>query len=192
MTTMTMPSSQGPRNPVIVEGEGPVPSPFMVIGEAPGRSEIEDGRPFVGRSGQLLRSTLVEFLPLHAFDFGTKSEDVFYITNAYKGDVGDGNRTPTKEELDDHFPLLLEEVKAVNPSGILLVGATATHLFLPDISMREANGVRFEVEQENGHDQLYPVYHPAAVLRNPNFLEDFRYAIARFVLTTEVLHKYER
>lgn len=186
MTKMTTQSSQEPRNfPVVVEGEGPVPSPFMVIGEAPGRSEVEQKRPFVGRSGQLLRETLVEY---HT----EKDVDAFYITNAFKGDVGDGNRTPTKEELDAHFPLLLAEVREVNPAGILLVGATATRLFLPGIAMADANARRFEVEQEEGVDQLYPVYHPAAVLRNPRLREDFRYAIARFVLTTEVLHRYER
>lgn len=177
MTTET-----SPKYPVIVEGQGPVPCPFMVIGEAPGRNEIVEQRPFIGASGQLLRDTLREF----GESIGITDEGI-YITNAFKGDVGEGNRNPTKDELADHFPILQEEVKAVNPAGILLVGRVATNLFLPDVSLRDVQGKRIWV----GDDHLYPCYHPAAVMRNPQFKEDFRFAIARYVLTTEVLSRYE-
>jgi len=178
-----IPSSEQPKYPVIVEGEGPVPSPFMVIGEAPGRTEIADGRPFVGKSGELLRQTLKEY-----DYYGHNPELWCYITNAFKGDVGEGNRNPTKEELDDHQGILMAEIESVNPSGILVLGSVAVRRFLPNTArMADVVGRRMVVEGQ----QLYPCYHPAYILRSWNKLEDFRFAVARFVLTTEVLSKYE-
>ena len=176
--TMSQPTSLTTTNPVIVEGQGPIPCPFMVIGEAPGRTEIERGEPFIGKSGQLLRDTLAEF-----------GSQECYITNCYKGDVGEGNRNPTREELDDHWPLLMEELGRVDPAGVLLVGAVAIRRFLGNnTDLVSVVGERIAHEGR----QFYPVWHPAYILRQPSRLENFRYAVARFVLTTEVLSKYER
>lgn len=183
MTTRTLAS---PNYPVVVEGCGPVPCPFMVVGEAPGREEIKEGLPFVGASGKLLRQTIEEF---GGFDFPILNT---YITNAFKGDVGAGNRNPTQEELDDHWPLLVDEINRVRPVGILAVGAISVGRFLPDRPrMGAANGGRVAVTVGDVDTQLYPCYHPAYILRNSKVNEEFRYAIGRWYLTTEVLSRYE-
>lgn len=164
-------------NPVAVWGEGPVPSPYMVVGEAPGRNEIEQGKPFCGRSGDLLDAAL---------EYAGLARGAAFVTNAYKGDVGSGNRNPTSAEILDHRPYLLDELAAVQPRGILLLGRIAAEAFglefgrLGDIVGRRLGGAS-EVP-------LYPSYHPAYVLRGGYSQEEFKYDVARFVLITRVLY----
>lgn len=157
-------------NPVVVSGVGPVPAPGMIIGEAPGRKEIEDGRPFVGRSGELLDSALERA--------GLLREQL-YVTNVYKGDVGTGNRNPTREEILDHSELLDEELSAVNPSAILLLGRVATNSFLPyGGGMAELVGRPLVVR---GYT-IIPCWHPAYILRNYSRLGDFQRIIDDFAV----------
>lgn len=166
--------------PVVVPGVGPVPAPGMIIGEAPGRKEIEQGKPFVGRSGTLLDEALVR---------AGATRERFYITNVYKGDVGSGNRNPTEDEIRDHRHYLRAELEAVRPSGVLLLGRVAVLSFLPDI---ERLGDHVTRRYSIGGIHYYPCWHPAYCLRNKSALSDFKYTVMKFVLVTGVLDAHSR
>jgi uracil-DNA glycosylase family 4 len=89
---------------------------IMIIGEAPGQNEDEQGLPFVGRSGQLLDKILA------SVNLSTERE--VYISNAIRCRPPN-NRTPVAAELEACQPYLLEQIRLVNPKIILLTGATA-------------------------------------------------------------------
>lgn len=166
--------------PIIVPGIGPIPCPYMIIGEAPGREEINVGEPFVGRSGEYLDEALSRI--------GLDRHDV-YITNVFKGDVGSGNRNPNPQEIAAHGESLRSEIASVDPTGILLVGAVATRYFIPEVKrMGDVVGRRISI---NGR-HLYPIWHPAFILRgNTGAGSEFDRQIARWRLTTEVIYAYQ-
>ena len=148
----------------IVNGEGPLNAPLMIIGEAPGREEDYNGRPFVGRSGKLLSATLAKL--------GIKREDV-YITNVVKCRPP-YNRKPFSQEIDRCLPNLLKEIASITPRVIITLGLSATNAIInPGMTMGEINGQVFEL----GDAVVVPVYHPSAVLRNPNLRESFERAL---------------
>lgn len=141
-----------------VAGSGPTPAPFMLIGEAPGREEDETGLPFVGRSGKLLVSALM--------NAGIYREEV-YITNTYKYRPPD-NRKPTREEIESHSAFLHSELRLAEPKIIVLLGNTALEAF----SGFKMTGVTKYRGTELG---LYPpakvfaTFHPSAGLRSPTY-----------------------
>lgn len=182
MTTGQQESPQSPKYPVVVPGVGPVPALGMIIGEAPGRSEIREGRPFVGRSGERLDTTL---------RLWHRRSEQFYITNVFKGDVGAGNRNPNWDEIRDHFPLLREEVAEVDPKAILLLGRFACSRFNINVSMRDAVG-SYEVGMDRDFPELngrylVPCYHPAATMYDIKTLPQFQEQVGRFVELTQEL-----
>lgn len=145
-----------PKYPVVVPGVGPVPALGMIVGEAPGRNEIEEGRPFCGRSGNLLDEALERA--------GVSRESLF-TTNVYKGDVGSGNRNPTADEIADHGHYLDDEIASVRPSAILLLGSVAVGAFgIHGRRMADLVWLRLRVGRLPG-GYVFPGYHPAYVLR---------------------------
>lgn len=132
---------------------------LMVIGEAPGTEEDRLGKPFVGRSGQLLDQILqaVHLDP---------EKDVF-ITNAVfrlpPGDDGKPLRKPTSEEIAFYKPYLLEIIRLVDPVVMLLTGNVATESLLGQVGITKLRGQWFEW---NGRYAM-PIFHPAYLLRNP-------------------------
>lgn len=147
------------RNHVIF-GEGNFKAEIMIIGEAPGREEDLQGRPFVGKSGQLLDKILA------ACGF-TREEHVF-ISNIVKCRPPD-NRVPTSQEANICKPWLLNQMELINPKIIILLGATA---------LKYMAGPEHRITRERGtwincYDRLaMPVYHPAALLRDPSLKQD--------------------
>jgi len=103
------------RNHVIF-GEGNANADILIIGEAPGRDEDIQGRPFVGKSGKLLDKILA------ACGF-TRSKHVF-ISNIVKCRPPD-NRIPTPGEASACMPWLLEQIELINPKILILLGSTA-------------------------------------------------------------------
>jgi DNA polymerase len=139
-----------------VFGEGNPNADIMVIGEAPGADEDQQGRPFVGKAGQLLTKILesVEF----------KREDVF-IGNINKCRPP-GNRQPSKNEVEACEPFLKKQIELIKPKFILALGLTAANtLFKSNYKMSDIRGKLFDY---NGIQTLV-TYHPAALLRNPNW-----------------------
>ncbi len=139
-----------------VFGVGNLNADLMVIGEAPGADEDAQGEPFVGRAGQLLTKIL------EAIQF--KREDV-YIANILKCRPPE-NRKPNPEEVEECEPYLWKQIDLIKPKLILCVGLTAAHTLLK--TEESLTALRASVHNYHGVPTLV-TYHPAALLRNPNW-----------------------
>lgn len=157
------PLHKSARNPC-VWGEGPEDAEVMVIGEAPGRQEDERGRPFIGQSGQLIRSELAK-AGIH---------DV-YITNVVKCRPPD-NRTPTPAEAKTCAAYLAEEINHVKPRFVITLGALASKTVLKKPKITQAHG---QVVNGPGYQGM-PVFHPAYALRDMSKLPMIKSDLARF------------
>lgn len=139
-----------------VFGVGNPTADIMVIGEAPGADEDEQGEPFVGRAGQLLNKIL------EAVHF--KREDV-YIANILKSRPPN-NRNPLPEEVEAHVPILYKQIALIQPKLILCVGRTSGTTLLN--KQTTLGALRQTFHDLHGLPVLV-TYHPAALLRNPNW-----------------------
>lgn len=138
----------------VVVSRGNPQAPLLIIGEGPGQQEDEQGKPFVGKSGQLLDKIMasVELDP---------ARDV-YICNIVKCRPP-GNRVPTPTEVAACKGYLLEQIRLVNPQIILLTGATAVKGILGlKEGITKIRGQWFEWEGR----LCMPIFHPAYLLRN--------------------------
>lgn len=140
-----------------VPGEGSMTADIMFIGEGPGFYEDRDGRPFVGRAGKLLDKLL--------YSIGLRREDVF-ITNMVKCRPP-SNRDPLPVEINACRPYLDSQIKTIDPKVVVTLGRYALTKFFPGESISKARGKPLKWENLI----LYPVYHPAAALRNPNLYQ---------------------
>jgi len=139
-----------------VFGEGNPDARLVVIGEAPGADEDALGRPFVGRSGQLLDKIL------QAVQF--RREEVF-ICNIIKCRPPP-NRNPLQDEIACCMPWLLDQLDLINPSMLLLLGKVAANTILQNtLSLGAMRGKIIRWKQFD----CVVTYHPAALLRNPNW-----------------------
>src|SRR3989344_6041114 len=119
----------------LVFGEGDPDCQVLFIGEAPGAKEDEFVRPFVGRSGQLLRKSIREL--------GWKEEDV-YITNIVKRRPPE-NRAPLPEEITAYKPFLTLQIEIISPKIIVPLGRFSMNYFLPEAKISRDQGHLFEV-----------------------------------------------
>lgn len=141
----------------MVFGGGNPDADLMLIGEAPGAEENKTGKPFVGRAGQLLNKILA------AINF---SRDDIYISNILKHRPPD-NRNPLAEERDKSMPFLLRQIDLVSPKLILALGKVSAQSLL---NRRETlTQMRGQFHTFRDQYQLLVTYHPAALLRNPNW-----------------------
>ncbi len=139
-----------------VFGVGNPRATLMVVGEAPGADEDAQGEPFVGRAGQLLNKIL------KAINF--EREDVF-ICNILKCRPPN-NRKPLPEEVEQCMPYLRKQIAMVKPKVILCLGLTAAQNLLGTLeSLGSLRGKKLSFEGI----PLMVTYHPAALLRNPNW-----------------------
>jgi len=136
-----------------VPGEGNPRASIMFVGEGPGAVEDEQGRPFVGRSGQLLTEMLTEA--------GIPRSDVF-ITNVVKCRPP-GNRDPLPEEIQACRHWLDRQIEAINPSLIVTLGRISMSRWFPGGRITRIQG---QVRNIGGGRRAMPLFHPAAVLRN--------------------------
>lgn len=141
-------------NPVF--GVGDPHADLVVIGEAPGRDEDKQGEPFVGRSGQLLDKIM------EAIHF---SRQDIYITNIMKSRPP-RNRDPEAEEVEAHIPILYKQIALIQPKIMLCVGKVAANTVLDRRS--SLSSLRGEEHDFYGIPVM-ATYHPAALLRNPNW-----------------------
>jgi DNA polymerase len=138
----------------IVFGEGSPGAELVFVGEAPGGDEDIEGKPFVGRAGQLLTRIIVAM--------GLTRQDV-YICNILKCRPP-GNRNPLPVEIAACEPFLIRQLEAIKPRVICALGSFAAHTLLKsEILISELRG-RFYHYQGI---PLMPTYHPAYLLRNP-------------------------
>lgn len=139
-------------NPVI--GEGNLNARLMFIGEAPGEQEDLQGRPFVGKSGQLLTKIIQAM--------GLKREEV-YIANILKCRPP-RNRDPYPQEVENCLPYLFFQIEIINPEILVLLGRIAGIALL---------GTQFSITKMHGQifyfrgRKVIPSFHPAYLLLNP-------------------------
>lgn len=137
----------------IVLGEGNRNADIMLVGEGPGADEDAQGRPFVGKAGQLLDKMF------SAIDM--RREDL-YITNVVKCRPP-GNRTPLEEEAQTCLPLLRMQYYLIRPKIVVCLGATAArYVYDHDARITRVRGTWLE----KGGAWFMPTYHPAALLRD--------------------------
>ncbi|MDO8515786.1 MAG: uracil-DNA glycosylase [bacterium] len=149
----------------LVFGEGNAHAKVMFIGEAPGFHENEARRPFVGRAGKLLNKLIEEI--------GWKREDV-YITNIVKRRPPE-NRDPSPDEIAAYSPYLARQIEIIDPLVIVTLGRFSMNYFVPTLKITKDQGKVFRL----GKRFLYPVFHPAAALRSPDMMEEFRKSIKK-------------
>jgi len=138
----------------IVFGSGNPNADLMCIGEAPGAEEDVQGKPFVGRAGQLLTRMLQSV--------GWNRDEV-YITNIVKCRPP-GNRNPEPDEIASCQPFLLAQLAAIQPKVILALGSFAAQTLLK--TRESISKLRGRVHPY-GSMVLVPTFHPAFLLRNP-------------------------
>jgi uracil-DNA glycosylase len=139
----------------VVFGEGDTNADLMIIGEAPGRDEDLQGRPFVGRSGQLLDRLIAEEAGLR--------RDQTYIANVVKCRPP-GNRDPLPEEIAACRPFLEAQVEQIRPRVVLTLGNFSTRLLLD--TKQGITALRGRAYPWGpGGTVLVPTFHPAAALR---------------------------
>ncbi len=158
-----------------VPGEGNINSKIVFIGEAPGEKEDLSGRPFVGRAGKLLETMLDKI--------GYKREDV-WIGNIIKHRPPE-NRDPLPDEIQACEGYLAMQLKAIAPVMIVTLGRYSMNYFLPEAKISRDRGSLIKLKDFN----VYPVYHPAAALRNPTMMRDFA---QDFVKIPKVLEEAEQ
>ncbi len=150
-----------------VPGEGSSLAKIMFIGEAPGRSEDEQGRPFVGAAGRLLTEALQEA--------GLSREEVF-ITNIVKCRPPN-NRVPKDEERSACRPYLERQIGLINPKIVCVLGRTAYESLLGGGSITSNRGRVVK----RGSRHYFLTVHPAAVIYNPDLKSVFRRDILNLV-----------
>jgi DNA polymerase len=146
-----------------VPGEGPADARIMVIGEAPGWNEDQQGRPFVGAAGKFLEELLGAA--------GLKRGDVF-ITNVVKSRPP-GNRDPLPDEITACAPFLQRQIDTIDPDVIVTLGRFSMAKWFPGERISRIHGQ----PKKDGKRLIVPMYHPAAALHQQalkaTILEDF-------------------
>lgn len=139
-----------------VPGEGPPDAQLMVVGEGPGKNEDETGRPFVGQAGKLLDDILAAI---------ECPRPTVFIANIVKCRPPQ-NRKPAPDEAGACIPYLHRQIDLIRPKVLLAMGGTAAESLL---GVRQSLGsLRNKVHDFRGIP-LVVTYHPAALLRNPNW-----------------------
>ncbi len=142
-----------------VAGEGSASAEIVFIGEAPGANEDKEGRPFVGQAGKLLNKGL-NAIKLERADI--------WIGNIIKHRPPN-NRDPLPSEVLACKPYLDKQLQIINPKLVIPLGKYALNYFLPTASITKTHGTLLQ----NDRFKIYPLYHPAAALRNGEFMTSF-------------------
>src|SRR3954462_4335252 len=163
----------------IVFGMGNADADLMFIGEAPGAHEDQQGKPFVGRAGQLLDELLA--------GIGMTRERDAFIANVLKCRPP-GNRDPLPEEIEECTPWLMRQIDLIQPRVICTLGNFATKLITQSpVGITKCCGRPQDREIAGVAVTVYPLFHPAAALRTPAVLQRLREDFARLpeLLATE-------
>jgi len=155
-----------------VLGEGSHDAKIMFIGEAPGKNEAEQGRPFCGAAGKLLDKLLE--------GIGILRADV-YITNIVK-DRPPSNRDPLPSEIELYAPFLDRQIEIIQPKCIATLGRFSMEYIMRKFGLSfelgpisKAHGKTYEAEAPwGGTLKIAPQYHPAAAIYNQSLVETLK------------------
>tara|TARA_B100000214_G_scaffold196210_1_gene142013 strand:+ start:1194 stop:1925 length:732 start_codon:yes stop_codon:yes gene_type:complete len=139
--------------------DGNVDAEIMLIGEAPGNQEDIEGKPFVGKSGQLL-DKILETININR-------------TNCYISNIipwrPPGNRNPTAEEISMCLPFIKKHIELINPKVLLLVGSISSKSILnKNLGITKLRGEWHIYKDGEIEIPALPIFHPAYLLRRPN------------------------
>lgn len=140
----------------LVFGDGSHDAEVIFIGEAPGKKEDEQGRPFVGASGKLL-DEMLQSIKLNRSDI--------YITNIVKYRPPD-NRDPSSEEKKAFWPYLVRQLDVIQPRLVVTLGRHSMEYFLPNQKISNIHGQLKKAQLGDRKQAIMPLYHPAAALYN--------------------------
>ena len=159
----------------LVFGDGNPDADLVFIGEAPGKNEDIQGKPFVGAAGRFLNEMLESI--------GLQREDI-YITNIVKYRPPN-NRDPLPEEKTAFLPYLVEQLKTINPKVIVTLGRHSMDVLLPGLKISQVHGKPMQVR-----DHVYlPLFHPAAALYNGGLRQTL---IDDFAAIPSILEKLDK
>ncbi len=147
----------------LVFGAGSSDADIVFIGEAPGKHEDEQGKPFVGAAGKFLNEMLD--------GIGFKREDI-YITNIVKYRPPN-NRDPWPDEKKAFLPYLQAQLEVIQPKIVATLGRHSMNCFLPDLQISKIHGepkrIKIQMKEHDGDVLelvIVPLFHPAAALYN--------------------------
>ena len=142
----------------IVFSDGNPKSKIMLIGEAPGANEDEEGLPFVGRAGMLLDKMLA------AINLDRKKVYISNIINYRPPE----NRRPTDGEIKRYLPFITKHIEIINPKILVLLGSTAMNALIGnDVVISKMRGNWIEKEFGNCKTSVIITFHPAFLMRQP-------------------------
>lgn len=157
----------------LVMGSGNLDASIVIIGEAPGKNEDIQGRPFIGAAGKFLGEMLAA---------ATMKREEVYITNIVKYRPPN-NRDPLPSEKQAFWPFLLRELAIIQPQAIVTLGRHSMEYFLPGASISEVHGQPQRVTVGGHQLTIVPLYHPAAALYNGSLrqtlMDDFTHLPAQ-------------
>ena len=142
----------------MVFSDGNPKSKIMIIGEAPGANEDEEGLPFVGKAGALLDKML------DAINLDRKKVYISNIINYRPPD----NRRPTDEEIRRYLPFISKHIEIINPKILVLLGSTAMNALIGnEIVISKMRGKWIEKKFGNCKTSVIITFHPAFLMRQP-------------------------
>ena len=156
----------------IVLGKGNLNADILFVGEAPGKNEDEQGIPFVGAAGKNLDMLLAKV--------GLSLDNV-YVANILKCRPPE-NRDPLPEEIKAHTPWLLKQIREIKPKVICSLGNYSTKFFLAGCDVdnmkkqpgiTQVHGKVKMIEIDGMTIKLIPLFHPAAIIYNRNFIAEW-------------------
>ena len=151
----------------LVMGDGHPDADVVLIGEAPGKNEDEQGLPFVGAAGKFLNEMLA--------GIGLDRQDI-YITNIVKYRPPN-NRDPLPDEKKAFWPYLVRQLEVIAPKLVVTLGRHSMEYFLPSQKISAIHGQPKRINFNGGKLVVMPLYHPAAALYNggmrETLIEDF-------------------
>ena len=138
--------------------DGNPKSKIMLVGEAPGANEDQEGLPFVGRAGMLLDKMLA------AINLDRKKVYISNIVNYRPPE----NRKPTEEEIRRYLPFITKHIEIINPKILVLLGSTAMNALIGnDVVISKMRGKWIEKEFGNCKTSVIITFHPAFLMRQP-------------------------
>ena len=142
----------------IVFSDGNPKSKIMLVGEAPGSNEDQEGLPFVGRAGALLDKMLA------SINLDRRNVYISNIVNYRPPE----NRRPTDEEINRYMPFIKKHIEIINPEILVLLGSTAMNALIGnDIVISKARGRWIDKEFGNCKTSVIITFHPAFLMRQP-------------------------
>ena len=142
----------------IVFSDGNPKSKIMLVGEAPGSNEDQEGLPFVGRAGALLDKMLA------SINLNRKNVYISNIINYRPPE----NRRPTDEEVNRYMPFIKKHIEIINPKILVLLGSTAMNALIGnDIVISKARGKWIDKEFGSCKTSVIITFHPAFLMRQP-------------------------